>query len=77
MVAERQVRILYAGQEVACHGQSLARRTSVIERQHLIGIVGAGERPSRVPPMSTIAEPEAAQLLRPLAEYESALGGAW
>jgi hypothetical protein len=77
VVADGQVRILYAGQEVACHGQSLARRTSVIDRQHLVGIVGAAEHTHSVPPMSTIAEPEAAQLLRPLAEYESALGGAW
>ena len=77
VVAERQIRILYAGHEVACHGQSLARRTSVIERKHLVGIVGADERTRSVPPISTIAEPEAAQLLRPLAEYESALGGAW
>jgi len=77
VVADGRVRILYAGQEVACHGQSLARRTSVIDRQHLVGIVGAGKRTHSVPPMSTIAEPEAAQLLRPLAEYESALGGAW
>ena len=77
VVADHQVRILYAGHEVACHGQSLARRTSVIDRKHLVGIVGAGERPRAAAPMSVIREPEAAELLRPLAEYESALGGAW
>jgi transposase len=77
VVAERQVRILYAGQEVACHAQSLARRTSVIDRKHLVGIVGAGEHSHAVPPVSTIREAKGAELLRPLTEYESALGGAW
>jgi hypothetical protein len=41
LVAERQVRVLYAGQEVACHAQSPLRRASVIDRRHLVGIVGA------------------------------------
>lgn len=82
VVAERQVRVLYAGQEVACHAQSAARRTSVIERSHLVGIDGAHlvgvswlDRPSNAdasPPPSAPAE-----LLRPLAEYETALGGGW
>lgn len=29
LVAERQVRVLYAGQEVACHAQNPGRRVSV------------------------------------------------
>ena len=41
VVSERQVRVLYAGQEVASHAQSALRRVSVIERSHLAGIVGA------------------------------------
>jgi len=77
VVADRQVRILYAGQEVACHAQSLARRMSVTDRKHLVGIVGAGERSRAVPLLSTIGEPKAEELLRPLSEYESALGGTW
>jgi transposase len=77
VVADPQVRILYAGHEVACHAQSLARRTSVIDRKHLVGIVGAGERSGSVPPMSSIREIKEAELLRPLSEYEKALGGAW
>ncbi len=81
VVAERQVRVLYAGQEVACHVQNAGRRTSVIERSHLVGIVGAHlvgvswlARPNdaAAPPLSAPAE-----LLRPLAEYEIALGGGW
>ena len=45
VVADRQVRILYAGREVACHPQSLARRTSTVDRGHLVGIVGAEGHP--------------------------------
>jgi transposase len=81
VVAERQVRVLYAGQEVACHAQAGGRRTSIIERSHLVGIVGAhlvgvswlarSNGAAASPP----AEP--AELLRPLAEYETALGGGW
>ena len=82
VVAERQVRVLYAGQDVACHAQNAGRRTSVIERSHLVGIVGAHlvgvswlarpGTPESPPPACAPAE-----LLRPLAEYETALGGSW
>jgi hypothetical protein len=78
IVSERQVRVLYAGQEVACHAQSPLRRASVIERAHLAGIVGASfaglswlprpaAAPAEIPPA----------LLRPLEQYEAVLGGAW
>lgn len=74
VVSDREVRVLYAGQLVAQHPQSLARRTSVIDRTHLVGIVGApGQRVAVLP--SKVAH--AAELLRPLSEYESALGGSW
>lgn len=78
VVAERQVRVLYAGQEVACHAQSPLRRTSVIDRRHLAGIVGGQHAgvswlPRTPPPPPAIP----AELLRPLEQYEEALGGAW
>lgn len=80
VVAERQVRVLYAGQEVARHAQSPGRRTTVIERGHLAGIVGSHTvgvtwlaRPS-APPAAPVTP---AELLRPLQEYETVLGGAW
>ena len=81
VVAEHQVRVLYAGQEVACHAQNAGRRTSVIERSHLVGIVGAhlvGGNWMARPGVAT-APPAAApaELLRPLADYETALGGGW
>lgn len=81
IVAERQVRVHYAAQEVACHAQNAGRRTSVIERSHLVGIVGAhGVGVSWLGRPSAAAAPPAAapaELLRPLAEYETALGGGW
>lgn len=83
VVSERQVRILYAGQEAACHAQSSLRRASVIERSHLAGIVGAHAlgvtwlaKPDAAPPLPPAAA-ATAQLLRPLAEYEQAIGGGW
>ena len=78
VVAERQVRVLYAGQEVACHAQSPLRRASVIDRRHLVGIVGAQLAGvswlPRTPPSPPVIP---AELLRPLEQYEAALGGAW
>ena len=87
VVAERQVRVLYAGQEVACHAQHADRRVTVIERTHLAGIVGshlvgvrwlgessAGSALATIAPAVPVVP---AELLRPLAEYESALGGRW
>lgn len=41
VVDERRVRLLYAGQKVAFHAQNTARRATIIDRSHLIGIVGA------------------------------------
>lgn len=80
VVAERQVRILYAGQEVACHAQSLLRRNTVIDRAHLAGIVGAHlVGVSWLPRSETVPAPAVTdpELLRPLQEYEQMLGGAW
>lgn len=79
IVADGCVRVLYAGEEVACHAQSEGRRTSVIERSHLTGIVGSHLIGMSWAPVQ-VAEPPPpppAELLRPLAEYEAVLGGAW
>ena len=76
LVADAAVRVFYAGQEVACHAQSMGRRGTLIQRSHLAGIVGADRLgvvalPREAPPASV---PPA--LLRPLLEYEAALEGA-
>ena len=81
VVSDRQVRVLYAGQEVACHAQSPLRRASVIERSHLAGIVGAQNACMtwlpRTPAPPPPTPPQPAELLRPLEHYEAMLGGGW
>jgi transposase len=75
VVADREVQVLYAGQEVARHAQSPLRRSSVIERNHLAGIVGSqfvGSTRLAPPPAAAPAE-----LQRDLVEYEALVGGGW
>lgn len=74
VVADREVQVLYAGQEVARHVQSPLRRSSVIERRHLAGIVGSefvGTTRLRPSPSAP------AELQRDLVEYEALVGGGW
>ena len=84
IAAEQQVRVLYAGLEVACHAQNIGRRATVIERAHLAGIVGCERagvswlvRPSPAESFAQARTAVPAELLRPLTEYESVLGGRW
>ena len=78
VVSERQVRVLYAGHEVACHAQSALRRVSIIERAHLVGIVGAQFAGMSWLPGTPAPPPAIApELLRPLEQYEAMLGGGW
>ena len=75
-----RLRILHAGREIAVHAERGGRRQRVLDPSHFEGIAGA-RLPAR-PPAATIAAgplpvaPPAA-LLRPLAEYEAAVGGGW
>jgi transposase len=79
VLAAAEVTILHAGQEVARHGELAARRASAIDRRHLLGVVGAApRREGSVPGQQQPGQaPAPAELLRPLAEYEAAMGGAW
>jgi transposase len=82
VVCEREVQVLYAGEQVACHAQSPLRRASVIERSHLAGIVGAqftgmSLLPRRPAPAPAPESETPAELLRPLEQYEEMLGGGW
>jgi transposase len=70
VVSDGRVRILHAGQEVAAHAETTGRHQRVIDPTHFQGVAGAA-RPV------ILAEPTPAALLRPLAEYESLLGGSW
>jgi transposase len=74
VVSDHEVRVFYAGELVARHPQSLARRTSTIDRSHLSGIVGAPGQRGVVMPLPVVHPDE---LLRPLSEYESVTGGTW
>lgn len=69
-----RVAIRHAGTEVAAHAEVAGRRQRVIEPSHYHGTPGLA-RPAPVPEVSeTIPAPA---LLRPLAEYEQAIGGGW
>jgi hypothetical protein len=71
LAGEDGIVVSHAGAEVARHEARRGRRERAIRPEHLDGIVGAGGGTAR-----TDTAP-AAELLRPLAEYERLLGGAW
>ena len=68
-----RVVVRHAGAIVADHPLSQGRRQRIVDRAHLVGVAGASGavRAAKSP------EPERAQLLRPLAEYEALVGGGW
>lgn len=76
-VAAGSVRIRHGVREVAVHRQSEGRRQRIVDRDHLDGVAGrngpvcrpASEAPPEAPPPPS--------LLRPLAEYEAAIGGSF
>lgn len=77
-IADDELVVLDAGQEVARHPVSAGRRQRVIERSHLIGIVGAASPAAAAAPSPDHPAPHRQRpLLRPLAEYEAVAGGAW
>ena len=70
-ILERELKIMYKGLLIAQHRLTEGRRQRVLVREHLRGIVGA---------FKTVVLPkerESSELLRPLAEYEEAVGGGW
>lgn len=75
VVAGGRVSIQHGGQEVAAHPETAGRRQRLIEPAHFAGI---SPRPA-VPPavVASEAPPPAAELLRPLQEYEQLVGGGW
>ncbi len=75
MVADGLVRVSHDGREVARHGEMAGRRQRSIEREHFLGVAGVARPSGLAEPSATAAV--AAELLRPLAEYESLLGGGW
>jgi len=77
VLAAAEVTILHAGQEIARHDELAGRRASAIDRRHLLGVVGAAPRREGSLPGQAHPGQAPAELLRPLAEYEAAMGGAW
>jgi len=71
VVGGGRVQIRHAGVEVASHAEVAGRRQRIVDPAHFHGVSGIA-RPA------TSAEPALAPaLLRPLAEYEHAVGGGW
>jgi hypothetical protein len=72
-----RVRIDPAATVLAVHAEVPGRRQRVIDPRHLDGIVGAG--PARPEPTTagTLPPAPSPELLRPLCDYEAALGGGW
>lgn len=72
VVLAGRVIIRHAGQVVADHVLHRGRRQRIVDRAHFVGVAGF-EGPVRADPI--VIAPAA--LLRPLAEYEAVVGGAW
>jgi transposase len=75
-VAAGEIRIRHGVREIAVHKQVGGRRQRVIERAHLDGVAGHADAVCRhqTPPPH---DPPLPTLLRPLAEYEAAIGGSF
>jgi hypothetical protein len=74
-IAPDELRILHGGVEVARHTERRGRRERVIDAAHLVGIVANDPRVALAP--VTASRPDFGELLRPLADYERAVGGGW
>jgi hypothetical protein len=65
--------------EVAVHKQSEGRRLRIIDSAHLHGVAGRDGAACRaeITALTVKASPPPTSLLRPLAEYEAAIGGSF
>jgi hypothetical protein len=76
-VAAGEVRIRHGMREVAVHKQSDGRRLRIVDSAHLDGVAGRNGAVCR-PAIATVPAPSPLpSLLRPLAEYEAAIGGSF
>ena len=76
VIAGDTLRVNHAGREVALHQRRVGRFERVVDPRHFDGVVGFGAKAV----LDIAAAPEtlsAAELLRPLVEYERLVGGRW
>ena len=79
LVTPGQVRVRHGASEVAVHRLVDGRRQRGIDKAHLAGVAGTDGQPVRAAP-ALIDDPEPPALpalLRPLADYEALVGGAF
>jgi transposase len=72
-VSDGLVLVSHDGREVARHAELSGRRQRSLDLAHFPGVAGMARPPVPAEPPA----PTAAELLRPLAEYEQLLGGGW
>ena len=78
-VAAGEVRVRHGMREVAVHKQSEGRRLRIVDSTHLDGVAGRNGAICR-PEIAAATVPGSSplpSLLRPLAEYEAAIGGSF
>jgi transposase len=76
-VADGWVRVFHAGDEVAAHPEAAGRHHRLVEPAHFEGVPGFRRPVSEPGPVSAPMPEAEPELLRPLAEYEHAIGGGW
>ncbi len=77
-VAAGEVRIRHGMHEVAVHKQSGGRRERIVDSTHLDGVAGRDGAVCRAETAAAVsASASPPSLLRPLAEYEAAIGGSF
>jgi hypothetical protein len=74
-VGAGSVRVLHAGREVAVHTELKGRHGRATNDDHLDGIAGSRGRAVRAVVANDGATEAPSELLRPLADYEAAIGG--
>jgi hypothetical protein len=82
LIGERvavKVRIRHGLREIAVHKQSDGRRLRIVDSAHLDGVAGRDGAVCRgqIAAPTVPASPPPPALLRPLAEYEAAIGGSF
>ena len=76
-IAAGAVRIRHGVREVAIHRQAEGRRQRIVDRAHLDGVAGRDGAVRRPAIEAAPVAPPPPTLLRPLAEYEAAIGGSF